>query len=80
MDNDELASLDEDHKDQLLLIKGTEGLAVNLQSCCYPIPNDSIVAYANKHTGLEVHRDNCPSLVREGHSLQKDIFSYRLGR
>ncbi len=75
IDNDGLASLDENHKDQLLLIKGTEGLAVSLQKCCYPIPNDSIVAHANKQTGLEVHRDNCPTLARTGHSLQKDIFS-----
>ena len=75
LDNDGLAYLDEDHKDQLLLIKGTEGLAVNLQTCCYPIPNDSIVAHPNKQTGLEVHRDNCPTLARTGHSLQKDIFS-----
>ena len=75
VDNDQLTSLDDDHKDQLLLIKGTEGLAVNLQTCCYPIPNDSIVAHTNMQTGLEVHRDNCPSLGRIGHSLQKDIFS-----
>ncbi len=75
LDNEGLASLDEDHKDQLLLIKGTEGLAVNLQKCCHPIPNDTIVAYPNKQTGLEVHRDNCPTLARTGHSLQKDIFS-----
>jgi len=75
LDENELAALDNERKDQLLLIKGTEGLAVNLQSCCYPIPNDSIVAYANKLTGLEVHRDSCPSLERTGHSLQKDIFT-----
>ncbi|MEH6457822.1 MAG: RelA/SpoT family protein [Cocleimonas sp.] len=75
LDNDGLASLDENHKDQLLLIKGTEGLAVNLQKCCYPIPGDTIVAHPNKHTGLEVHRDNCPTLARTSNSLQKDIFS-----
>ncbi len=76
IDDNELAALDQqDKKDQLLLIKGTEGLAVNLQTCCYPIPSDSIVAHTNKQTGLEVHRDNCPSLARTGHSLQKDIFT-----
>ena len=75
LDNDSLTTLDEINKDKLLLIKGTEGLAVNLQSCCYPIPNDTIVAYPNKHSGIEVHRDNCPSLARTGLSHQKDIFS-----
>ena len=75
LNNKDLTSLDDEHENQLLLIKGTEGLAVNLQSCCYPMPNDSIVAHPNKQTGLEVHRDNCPTLKRTGLSLQKDIFS-----
>ena len=75
LDNDGLASLNETEKDQLLLIKGTEGLVVNLQKCCNPIPHDSIVAYPNKNTGLEVHRDNCPTLARIGLSHQKEIFS-----
>ena len=74
LNNNDLASLDEDHKDQLLLIKGTEGLAVNLQTCCYPMPDDSIVAHPNPQTGLEIHRDNCPTLARTGHSLQKRYF------
>ena len=75
LNDDGLAILEEANKDQLLLIKGTEGLAVSLQKCCYPIPDDTIVAHTNKLTGLEVHRDTCPSLARTGHSLQKDIFS-----
>ena len=75
LDSDSLTSLDENSKDQLLLIKGTEGLAVNLQKCCYPIPTDSIVAYPDKHNGLEVHRDNCPTLARIGLSHKQDIFS-----
>lgn len=75
LDNDELAVLNENSKDQLLLIKGTEGLVVNLQKCCYPIPGDGIVAYSNKQTGLEIHRDNCPSLMRTAYSSQKNTFS-----
>ena len=74
--NDEtLTSLSEGNDDQLLLIKGTEGLAVNLQKCCYPIPNDIIVAHLDENTGLEVHRANCPTLSRNGHSHSNEIFS-----
>ena len=68
-----LTSLDDE--DQLLLIKGTEGLAVNLQTCCYPIPNDTIIAHLDEQVGLEVHRANCPSLSQNSHSPNKEIFS-----
>ncbi|MEZ5537556.1 MAG: RelA/SpoT family protein [Thiolinea sp.] len=45
-----------------LLIKGTDGLLVNFCSCCYPLPNDPILAHLNPDSGLEVHRDNCAVL------------------
>lgn len=48
-------------KEKALFIKGTEGLALQLKTCCYPIPTDSIVAELNASSGLEVHRANCPS-------------------
>ena len=75
LNDDTLTSLSEEKEDKLLLIKGTEGLAVNLQKCCYPIPNDSIVARLNENTGLEVHRANCPILSKSGHSHSNEIFS-----
>jgi RelA/SpoT family (p)ppGpp synthetase len=59
-----------ENKDQVLLIKGTEGLAVHLQECCHPIPNDAIVAQLDENRGLEVHRTNCPELLRNK-ALQK---------
>jgi RelA/SpoT family (p)ppGpp synthetase len=75
LNDDTLTPLSEDKEDQLLLIKGTEGLAVNLQKCCYPIPNDTIVGRLNENTGLEVHRANCPALSKSGHSHSNEIFS-----
>ena len=75
LNDDTLTPISEDKEDQLLLIKGTEGLAVNLQKCCYPIPNDSIVGRLKENTGLEVHRANCPTLSKSGHSHSNEIFS-----
>lgn len=59
--DDSLTPIDEDNKSHLL-IKGTEGLAVHLETCCYPIPDDTIAAQLDKTRGLEVHRTNCPKL------------------
>ena len=75
LNDDSLIPLNEDNEDQLLLIKGTEGLAVHLQPCCYPIPNDMIVARLDEQSGLEVHRANCPALSRSSRFHRKDIFS-----
>ena len=44
-----------------LIIKGTEGLALQLKDCCHPIPTDNIVAEISPTSGLEVHRVDCPS-------------------
>ncbi len=65
---------EEEHQNQLL-IKGTEGLAVHLQTCCHPIPSDMIVAELKEQSGLEVHRANCPVLSRNSRATQKNIFS-----
>ncbi|HIO91830.1 MAG TPA: bifunctional (p)ppGpp synthetase/guanosine-3',5'-bis(diphosphate) 3'-pyrophosphohydrolase [Leucothrix mucor] len=51
--------------DQPLLIKSTEGLAVKLQSCCHPIPGDTLVALLNEEVGLAVHRVACPTLTQD---------------
>ncbi len=67
-----------EHKEntnQLLFIKGTEGLAVHLQPCCHPIPNDIIVAQLDEVRGLEVHRSNCPVLSASHSPNKKETFS-----
>jgi len=72
--NDETLMPIED-EDQMLLIKGTEGLAVHLQECCHPIPNDAIVAQLDEGRGLEVHRTNCPTLSHSKALQNKETMS-----
>ncbi|MEE9310348.1 MAG: RelA/SpoT family protein [Cocleimonas sp.] len=62
-------------EEQMLLIKGTEGLAVHLQECCHPIPNDAIVAQLDENRGLEVHRTNCPMLSHSKALQKKETMS-----
>jgi GTP diphosphokinase / guanosine-3',5'-bis(diphosphate) 3'-diphosphatase len=45
-------------------IRGTEGVAVQLATCCRPIPGDTIVGSIKKGQGLVVHASECNSIVR----------------
>ena len=45
-------------------IRGTEGMAVQLATCCRPIPGDGIVGSIKKGQGLVVHQSDCASIVR----------------
>jgi GTP diphosphokinase / guanosine-3',5'-bis(diphosphate) 3'-diphosphatase len=45
-------------------IRGTEGMAVQLATCCRPIPGDPIVGSIKKGQGLVVHASDCASIVR----------------
>jgi RelA/SpoT family (p)ppGpp synthetase len=45
-------------------IRGTEGMAVQLASCCRPIPGDAIVGSIKKGQGLVVHASDCGGIVR----------------
>jgi RelA/SpoT family (p)ppGpp synthetase len=45
-------------------IRGTEGMAVQLATCCRPIPGDAIVGSIKKGQGLVVHQSDCASIVR----------------
>jgi GTP diphosphokinase / guanosine-3',5'-bis(diphosphate) 3'-diphosphatase len=47
-----------------ITIRGTEGMAVQLATCCRPIPGDAIVGSIKKGQGLVVHADDCRSTVR----------------
>jgi (p)ppGpp synthase/HD superfamily hydrolase len=73
--NDDSLALIEEDDDQILLIKGTEGLAVHLQECCHPVPYDAIVAQLDEHRGLEVHRTNCPTLSHSKQAQKKETIS-----
>ncbi len=45
-------------------IRGTEGMAVQLATCCRPIPGDAVVGSIKKGQGLVVHASDCSSIVR----------------
>jgi RelA/SpoT family (p)ppGpp synthetase len=46
-----------------LIIAGTEGLVVNYARCCFPLPNDPIMAYLSSGRGVIIHRENCRNLA-----------------
>jgi len=47
-----------------VVIRGTEGMAVQLASCCRPIPGDDIVGSIKKGQGLVVHASDCRTAAR----------------
>jgi RelA/SpoT family (p)ppGpp synthetase len=47
-----------------VVIRGSEGMAVQLASCCRPIPGDPIVGSMKKGQGLVVHTAECRQAVR----------------
>jgi (p)ppGpp synthase/HD superfamily hydrolase len=47
-----------------VIIRGTEGMAVQLATCCRPIPGDPIVGSIKKGQGLVVHVLDCGAIAR----------------
>jgi RelA/SpoT family (p)ppGpp synthetase len=47
-----------------VIIRGTEGMALQASSCCSPIPGDAIVGHMRKDQGLAVHQCDCPVAAR----------------
>jgi (p)ppGpp synthase/HD superfamily hydrolase len=45
-----------------LAIAGTEGLMVSYARCCFPIPNDPILANLSTGRGVVIHREACGNL------------------
>lgn len=45
-----------------ILIKGTEGMVVNLATCCHPIPGDPIVGILAAGKGILVHMATCQKI------------------
>ncbi len=51
------------HTSAPLMVAGTEGLVVTYARCCFPIPNDPIMAYLSAGRGVMIHRQNCGNLA-----------------
>jgi len=52
-----------------LIIRGSEGMAIQLASCCGPIPGDPIVGLLRKGQGLRIHTHSC-RVVRNSRSTE----------
>jgi guanosine-3',5'-bis(diphosphate) 3'-pyrophosphohydrolase len=46
----------------VITIKGSDGMAIKLATCCHPIPGDPILAFIDKDRGLIIHTHDCPSI------------------
>ncbi|HEY9104425.1 bifunctional (p)ppGpp synthetase/guanosine-3',5'-bis(diphosphate) 3'-pyrophosphohydrolase [Chitinimonas sp.] len=46
-----------------ILIRGTEGVAVQFSRCCNPIPGDPIIGLIKQGQGLVIHTHDCPQVV-----------------
>src|SRR5690606_17175759 len=45
-----------------IAIAGTEGMVASYARCCFPIPNDPIMAYLSTGRGVVIHREACGNL------------------
>lgn len=58
-----------------LIIRGTEGMVVNLAKCCRPIPGDPIIGFFNPGKGIVVHLTECKNIeeLRKRHGNWIDV-------
>ncbi len=47
-----------------IIIRGSEGMAVQFAQCCHPIPGDPIIGLINKGQGMLIHTHDCPLIAK----------------
>jgi GTP pyrophosphokinase len=47
-----------------VVIRGSEGMAVQFAHCCRPIPGDPIIGLINKGQGMIIHTYDCPVIAK----------------
>ena len=51
-------------RQEIIAIKGTEGLVLNYAKCCRPIPGDDIIGLTSSGNGFVVHRSVCHNIKK----------------
>jgi GTP pyrophosphokinase len=54
-----------------IVIRGSEGMAVQFAKCCNPIPGDPITGFMKKGQGLVVHTHDCPTAAKSRSDPEK---------
>ena len=47
-----------------VMIRGSEGMAIQFAQCCKPIPGDPIIGLITKGQGMVIHTHDCPVIVK----------------
>ena len=47
-----------------VVIRGSEGMAVQFARCCQPIPGDPIIGIISKGQGMVIHTHDCPLIAK----------------
>ena len=47
-----------------IVIRGSEGMAVQFAKCCKPIPGDPILGMISKGQGMIIHTHDCPMIAK----------------
>lgn len=50
--------------EDMIMIKGAEGIKKNLSLCCYPIPGDEIIGITETGKSIKIHRVECSNIVK----------------
>jgi GTP pyrophosphokinase len=48
-----------------IVIRGSEGMALQFAKCCHPIPGDPIQGFITRGKGVTVHLRSCPTVMNE---------------
>jgi len=54
-----------------VVIRGSEGMAVQFAHCCQPIPGDPIIGIISKGQGMAIHTHDCPVVARARHDPER---------
>jgi GTP pyrophosphokinase len=61
----------EAHAPGSVIIRGSEGMAVQFASCCRPIPGDPIIGLISKGQGMVIHTHDCPVITKARHDPER---------